>query len=116
MTLRDDIRHHISSAVKCGEEIEGQYEITVVFREFLEDSKTYFVAECLEIPGCVSQGDTQEEAAESIEEAIQLCLGVMFRDALTRFTECRNTHTDLRGISAQRRLTINQPQPKLAYA
>jgi predicted RNase H-like HicB family nuclease len=34
------------------------------------------VAECPAIPGCVSQGKTEEEALANIREAIQLCLEV----------------------------------------
>jgi predicted RNase H-like HicB family nuclease len=33
-----------------------------------------FVVECPAIPGCVSQGATEEEAMENIREAIHLCL------------------------------------------
>lgn len=34
------------------------------------------VAECPSIPGCVSQGETREEAIGNIREAIALCLEV----------------------------------------
>ena len=40
------------------------------------DEDGVWVAECPAIPGCVSQGGTREEAAESIREAIVLCLEV----------------------------------------
>jgi predicted RNase H-like HicB family nuclease len=40
------------------------------------DEDGYWVVECPSIPGCVSQGDTREEALENIQEAIQLCLEV----------------------------------------
>ena len=33
-----------------------------------------FVVECPIIPGCISQGDSREEALLHIREAIQLCL------------------------------------------
>ena len=33
-----------------------------------------FVVECPVIPGCISQGDTREEALANIREAIELCL------------------------------------------
>lgn len=32
------------------------------------------VAECPAIPGCVSQGKTEDEALDNIREAIQACL------------------------------------------
>jgi len=34
------------------------------------------VVECLEIPGCISEGETEEEAMANIREAIELCLEV----------------------------------------
>jgi len=34
----------------------------------------YIVAECPVIPGCVSQGKTENEALSNIKEAIKLCL------------------------------------------
>lgn len=40
------------------------------------DEDGIWVAECPSIPGCVSQGQTKEEALANIEEAIQLCLEV----------------------------------------
>ena len=36
----------------------------------------YIVAECPVIPGCVSQGKTENEALSNIKEAIKLCLEV----------------------------------------
>ncbi|MDX2226753.1 MAG: type II toxin-antitoxin system HicB family antitoxin [Verrucomicrobiae bacterium] len=40
------------------------------------DEDGVWVAECPAIPGCVSQGATQEEAIENLKEAIALCLEV----------------------------------------
>ena len=34
----------------------------------------FIVAECLVIPGCISQGFTRDEALANIQEAIALCL------------------------------------------
>lgn len=36
----------------------------------------YFFAECPSIPGCVSQGKTEDEAQHNIEDAIRECLEV----------------------------------------
>lgn len=36
-----------------------------------------YVAECPAIPGCVSDGDTIEEAMANIRDAIQGCLAVL---------------------------------------
>jgi predicted RNase H-like HicB family nuclease len=40
------------------------------------DEDGIWIVECPSIPGCVSQGDTKDEALENIREAIQLCLEV----------------------------------------
>ncbi|HEY9743460.1 MAG TPA: type II toxin-antitoxin system HicB family antitoxin [Coleofasciculaceae cyanobacterium] len=39
-----------------------------------EDGK--FIIECPSIPGCVSQGKTEQEAVANIQEAIKECLEV----------------------------------------
>jgi predicted RNase H-like HicB family nuclease len=38
------------------------------------DETGMFVAECPAIPGCVSQGKTEDEAMTNIREAIQGCI------------------------------------------
>lgn len=40
------------------------------------DEDGVYVAECPAIPGCVSQGKTENEALENIKDAIQQCLEV----------------------------------------
>jgi predicted RNase H-like HicB family nuclease len=40
------------------------------------DQEGVWVVECPAIPGCVSQGQTRQEALQNIQEAIALCLEV----------------------------------------
>ncbi len=40
------------------------------------DEDGVYVAECPAIPGCVSQGPTEEEALHNIKDAIRECLQV----------------------------------------
>ncbi|HEV8037626.1 MAG TPA: type II toxin-antitoxin system HicB family antitoxin [Bryobacteraceae bacterium] len=40
-----------------------------------------YIAKCLEIPGCVSQGNTREEALANIRDAISQCIEVIKEDA-----------------------------------
>lgn len=40
------------------------------------DEDGVWIAECPSIPGCVSQGDTRDEALTNIREAIAACLEV----------------------------------------
>ncbi len=41
-----------------------------------KDEDGVFVAECPAIPGCVSQGKTEQEAMKNIKDAIKECLEV----------------------------------------
>ncbi len=41
-----------------------------------QDEDGMFIAECPSIPGCVSQGKSEQEAASNIQEAIKECLEV----------------------------------------
>jgi len=40
------------------------------------DEDGMYIAECPAIPGCISQGKTEEEAQENIQDAIRECLAV----------------------------------------
>ena len=56
-----------------------------VFRVTLSPGEDgYIVAECVNIPGCLSQGKTEKEALENISDAIKACLSVIMEDALAR--------------------------------
>ncbi len=41
-----------------------------------QDEDGVFISECPVIPGCISQGNTEDEAVENIGEAIKNCLEV----------------------------------------
>jgi predicted RNase H-like HicB family nuclease len=53
------------------------------------DEDGVWIAECLSIPGCVSQGKTKEEAMANIREAIMLCLQVRAEKGLPLTVETR---------------------------
>jgi predicted RNase H-like HicB family nuclease len=40
------------------------------------DEDGVWIVECPSIPGCVSQGETKDQALENIEDAIAACLQV----------------------------------------
>ena len=40
------------------------------------DEDGMYIAECPSIPGCVSQGRTEEEAQRNVQDAIKECLEV----------------------------------------
>lgn len=55
-------------------------DFTLVFTRDEEDG--FVVAECLELPGCLSQGRTETEAKANIMSAIEACVSVMLEDAI----------------------------------
>lgn len=53
------------------------------------DEDGVWITECPSIPGCVSQGQTKDEAIANIHEAIQLCLEVRAEIGLPLTIETR---------------------------
>ena len=53
------------------------------------DEDGVWVAECPSIPGCVSQGDTENEALANIREAIELCIEVRAESGMPLTVETR---------------------------
>jgi predicted RNase H-like HicB family nuclease len=53
------------------------------------DEDGVWVVECPAIPGCVSQGETREQALENIRDAIKLCLEVRAERGLPLTVESR---------------------------
>ena len=53
------------------------------------DEDGIWVAECPSIPGCVSQGETREEALSNVREAIVLCLEVRSERGMPLTVETR---------------------------
>ena len=59
------------------------------------DEDGVWIAECPSIPGCVSQGDTKDEAIANIREAIALCLEVRAEQGLPLTVETRQVEVAL---------------------
>ena len=53
------------------------------------DEDGMWVVECPSIPGCVSQGQSKEDAIANIQEAITLCLEVRAEQGLPLTVETR---------------------------
>ena len=59
------------------------------------DEDGVWIVECPAIPGCVSQGDTKDEAIANIEEAIALCIEVRAEQGLPLTIETRQVEVAL---------------------
>ena len=46
------------------------------------DEDGMYIAECPSIPGCISQGKTEEEAQQNIQDAIKECIEVRLEKGL----------------------------------
>lgn len=82
-------------------------KLTVVLRHG-EDG--YMVAECIDLPGCMSQGKTVQEALENIIDAIQSCLSARIYELLK---ESRSLPPNLVGIEAQETFEVKPPELEL---
>lgn len=51
----------------------------------------YIVAECLDLPGCVSQGTDAEEAMENLEDVIRTCCALILRGWMKKAHEEHQT-------------------------
>ena len=59
------------------------------------DEDGVWIVECPSIPGCVSQGDTKDEAIANIREAIELCMEVRAERGLPLTVETRQVEVAL---------------------
>ena len=59
------------------------------------DEDGVWIAECPSIPGCVSQGDTKEQALANIREAIELCIEVRAEKGMPLTIETRQVEVAL---------------------
>jgi len=108
MSLKSQVEEFVE-----GEASSPEMTFTLVFREVPEEK--VFVAECLELPGCVSEGDTLEEAEANIRDAVRACLSVIFEDSVRDAANHRSIPTSYVGISSQQTITV-KPELELQVA
>ena len=94
--------------------IAEQANLTMLMRKYEDNDETYYVAECLEIPGCVADGDTEDKAAENLADAIRLCVQVLFEDSLRLAAKGAAPDRDYVGITSQRKVQVALPQLRVA--
>ena len=59
------------------------------------DEDGVWIAECPSIPGCISQGETKDEALANIREAIELCIEVRTETGLPLTIETKQVEVTL---------------------
>jgi len=60
------------------------------------DETGMIVAECPSIPGCISQGKTEEEAIGNIREAIQACIETRKENGMTLTIDIREIEIEVK--------------------
>lgn len=60
-----------------------------------QDEDGIFIVECPSIPGCVSQGKTEEEAEKNIQDAIKECLKVRAEKGLPLTVDTREIEVNV---------------------
>jgi predicted RNase H-like HicB family nuclease len=60
-----------------------------------QDEDGVYIAECPAIPGCVSQGTTEEEAERNIRDAIKECLEVRAEKGIPLTVEIRELEVNV---------------------
>ena len=76
-----------------------------------EDESGGFWGECLELPGCVSQGDTLDEMDHNIRAAIELVLEVKLEDG-EEFANLKQHEPVVNDDDGVRRWELNLPLPQ----
>jgi predicted RNase H-like HicB family nuclease len=89
----------------------GKVHLNIVFRKAEIDGG--YIAECLELPGCMSQGDTEDEANANVVDAIEACISVLVEDYLK--SAIINRATDFDNVERQETLILD-PQVREAFA
>jgi predicted RNase H-like HicB family nuclease len=70
--------------------LEKRKEAKMTFNVTLDrDEDGVWIVECPSIPGCISQGETREEALANIEDAIRVCLQVRAERGMPLTVETR---------------------------
>jgi len=59
------------------------------------DEDGVWIAECPSIPGCISQGNTRDEALANVREAITLCMEVRAERGMPLTIETRQVEVAL---------------------
>ena len=89
----------------------GKVCLNIVFRKSEIDGG--YIAECLELPGCMSQGETQGEARANIVDAIEACISVLVEDYLQ--ANIIDRATDFSKVEKQETLVLD-PQVREVFA
>ncbi len=103
------VKNRIKECV--GEQRFPDMSFTIALREDKDEGG--YIAECLDMPGCVSEGETQEEAVVNIQKAIRDCLDVIFEDCVREMMQSKRRNTSYVGISSQRTVTVKPKEWEL---
>jgi len=83
--------------------VAGKVCLNIIFKKAEIDGG--YIAECLELPGCMSQGETEDEAKANIVDAIESCISVLIEDCIK--SNIINRMTDFSNVEKQETLVVD---------
>jgi predicted RNase H-like HicB family nuclease len=84
MMLEGSGRQTAMSARDKTSDLFKEGALRIVFTIQKDDLDGGYIAECADLPGCISQGETQVEAAANLADAIAGYLAVVIEDHLQK--------------------------------
>ncbi len=76
-----------------------------------EDGSPYYVARVVELPGCVSDGATPEEAVWNLQDAKRLCLEVLLDKGIAPPAPQKSAVQRVTWVGGQSRFAVSCPLP-----
>lgn len=65
----------------ASKKISPEFNLRIALRRGTDG---FVVAECLDMPGCISQGKTDSEALKNLEDVIGTCLSLIVKDWMAK--------------------------------
>jgi len=97
------LENRSSTSQRLRDVVSGKVCLNVIFKKAELDGG--YIAECLELPGCMSQGETEDEAKANIVDAIESCISVLIEDCIN--SNIINRVTDISNVEKQETLVID---------
>src|SRR5690348_12448181 len=81
------------AAMAAQKRISPEITFNISFREGADG---YVVAECIDLPGCISQGVNREEAMDNLEDVIRTCCALILRKWMKEARAAEQQHASRR--------------------
>ncbi|GEM_PF-824985 len=77
-----------------------------------QDEDGVYIADCLAVPGCVSQGTTKEEALANLQKAFRECIETREKKGLPLVVDCLEVEFPVDEVFEKAILGMNRKPPR----